>query len=84
MYICLNIICSPNEVNQSQSTEVIWLVPIEAVDSLCSKVIQYKEVFLQHSFIYLKIGNIEIINAKFHGLPKVCTYTCMLILYKYL
>ena len=59
----LDIIQCPFEVNPAQSIQVIWLVCIEAVDSLCSRAFECKEVFLQNSFTYLKIGDIDILNT---------------------
>ena len=59
----LGIIQCPFEVNPAQSIQVIWLVCIEAVDSLCSRAFECKEAFLQNSFTYLKIGDIDILNT---------------------
>ena len=59
----LGIIQCPVEVNQSKSIEVVWLVSIEAVENLCSKVFQYKEVFLCKSLKSLKIGGVDILNV---------------------
>ena len=64
-FVCkhLDIIQCPFEVNPAQSVQVIWLVYIEAVDSLCSRAFECKEAFLQNSFTYLKIGDIDILNT---------------------
>ena len=59
----LGIIQCPFEVNPAQSVQVIWLICIEAVDSLCSRAFECKEAFLQNSFTYLKIGDIDILNT---------------------
>ena len=78
----LGIIQCPYKVNQSQSIEVIWLVSIEAADTLRSKILQHKEIFLQKSFLYLKIGDTDILNTKSQVWPKVhlyalkCTKVC--------
>ena len=63
VYKYFDIIQCPFEVNPSQSVQVIWLVYIEAVDSLCSRAFECKEAFLQNSFTYLKIGDIDILNT---------------------
>ena len=68
----LGIIQCPIEVNQSKSIEVVWLVSIKAVDSLCSIVFKYKETLLCKSFKSLKIGGIDILNATSQPLLEVC------------
>ena len=59
----LDIIQCPFEVNPAQSIQVIWLVYIEAVDSLCARAFECKEAFLQNSFTSLKIGDIDILTS---------------------
>ena len=59
----LNIIQCPFEVNPAQSVQVIWLVHIEAVDSLCARAFECIEAFLQNSFTSLKIGDIDILTS---------------------
>ena len=68
----LGVIQCPVEVNQSKSIEVVWLVSIETVDSLCSIVFQYKETLLHKSFKSLKIGGVDILNAASQPLLQVC------------
>ena len=68
----LDIIQPPIKVSPSESIEVVWLVSIEMVESLCSKVFQYKEVFAYKSFKSLKIGGVDILNATSQPLLQVC------------
>lgn len=54
------------EVARSQSIEMTWYIPEDAVDSLCSKAFQHKEAFIVQSFLYLKIGNTVIFDEHEH------------------
>ena len=54
---CLGVEQSYNDVVESQSIEMTWYIPDDAVESLCSKAFQHKESFILQSFVFLKIGN---------------------------
>ena len=72
----------PSEVNDSQSTEIVWYVSVEAIDSLKSKALEYKEDLCLKSFVSLQVDDFIVFSIRKSSisLSKVCAllvYTCI-------